>query len=154
MAQQFSHSPILLFPSAFFGLIFIAFGLNALFRPDSALSFLFPPTPPSTLNSSPSGSHHANLTLSDQSLLNNLLLVYGARDIFMGVAIIANVVWGSRKALGGVLVAGSAVAAVDGWACLRQAPGGEWSHWGYAPLLTTTGLLLLGALDGKAGTRG
>jgi len=74
------------------------------------------------------------------------MIVYGARDIFMGLALYAAAYTGNRKTLGWITLAGSAVAFVDGVVCW-QAGKGEWNHWGYAPMLTVVGGLLLGALD-------
>lgn len=75
------------------------------------------------------------------------MIIYGARDVFMGLAVYATVYFGDRKALGWILISGSAVAFVDGAVCLRQIGSGQWNHWGYAPVLTVLGGLLLGILD-------
>jgi hypothetical protein len=56
-------------------------------------------------------------------------------------------VFGHRKSLGWILLAGSAVAFVDSAVCRAQVGKGEWNHWGYAPMLTAIGSVLLGVLD-------
>ncbi|KAI0780221.1 hypothetical protein C8Q74DRAFT_1316557 [Fomes fomentarius] len=67
--------------------------------------------------------------------------------IFMGVAIWAAAVYGNSKVLGWIMVAGSSVAFADGAIVRPSSPGGEWNHWGYAPVLTVVGLVLLGLFD-------
>ncbi|KAL9108110.1 MAG: hypothetical protein Q9227_007085 [Pyrenula ochraceoflavens] len=138
-SSSLSTSPALPLIASLFGTIFLGFGVNAMLRPRSGLSF-FPfsyPLDPT--------SHH---------LIDALMIVYGARDIFMGIAInvaayLARGGEGAGKArtvLGWVLVAGSAVAGVDGAVVKAYAGDGQWNHWGYAPVLTVTGGLLLGVL--------
>ncbi|TDZ28358.1 hypothetical protein CTRI78_v012015 [Colletotrichum trifolii] len=58
------------------------------------------------------------------------MLVYGARDIFMGLALYAATLFGTRRTAGCILVAASACVAVDGYgyAC-KISNGGEWGHW-------------------------
>ena len=129
-----SRSPYLLIAATLFATIFVGFGINGIFRPRSAFEvfeFDFPATP------------------ADQKLVNSLMMLYGVRDLFMGVAIYSAAYFGTRKALGLILVAGSGVAFVDGAVCRAQVGRGEWNHWGYAPALTVVGALLLGGLDGK-----
>lgn len=114
--------------STLFGTIFIAFGINAMPRPESGLSFFefdFP------------------VSATDRNLVEALMVVYGVRDIFMGLAIYATAYLGNRRALGWIVIAGSAVAGVDGWVCKMYAGRGEWNHWGYAPMLMNIGGLLV-----------
>ena len=85
-------------------------------------------------------------SIADKRLVDSLMVVYGARDIFMGAALYAAAWAGNRKTLGLITLAGSAVAFVDGIVCW-QAGQGEWNHWGYAPMLTVVGSLLLGVAD-------
>jgi hypothetical protein len=118
-------SPLYLAAHAFAS-IFIGFGINAILNPANALTF-FEWTPPSSA--------------SDAQLVNSLLAVYGVRDIFMGLAIYASAWWGTKKSLGWTLIAASAVAAADGYVCFGYGKG-EWSHWGYAPVITVVGGLL------------
>ena len=126
-----SRSPILYIASSAFATIFIGFGVNAILRPDNALTFF---------------EWEAPTAASDKILVENLMVVYGVRDIFMGLAMYATAYFGSRNALGWVLIAGSGVAFADGVVCRNQGKG-EWNHWGYAPMLTVVGGLLLGLLD-------
>jgi hypothetical protein len=113
------------------GTIPIAFGINAFVNPWHALSFFELSKP--TINS---------------DVAEALLLVYGARDVFMGLSICATAYYGDRRALGWILIAASAVAVFDGWVTKTYAGQGEWGHWGYAPALTGLGVVFLGAFDG------
>ncbi|KAK0111027.1 hypothetical protein ONS95_001407 [Cadophora gregata] len=149
----------LLLLSQIFATILLSFGLNAIFRPLSGLSFfeLYPSSSPLT----PASTH-------ETTLITALMTVYGIRDVFMAVAIYlaayyadgtggnGNGTGGSsgnvagsgsgnpagRKVLGGLLIAASAVAFVDGAVCRWIVGMGEWGHWGYAPVLGVLGGLI------------
>lgn len=115
-----------------FAAIFIGFGVNAILRPSHALTFFefAPPAQP-----------------ADAKMVDSLMAVYGARDIFMGLAIHASAFCGTKASLGWTLIAASGVAVVDGIVCFTHGQG-QWNHWGYAPIITVVGAVLLGLLDG------
>ena len=115
-----------------FATIFTAFGVNAILRPAHALTFFELPRP-----SSP----------ADARVVDSLMAVYGARDIFMGLAIYSAAFFGTNKSLGLTLIAASGVAVVDGVVCFAHGQG-QWNHWGYAPMITAVGVMLLGLFDG------
>lgn len=115
-----------------FGTIWLGFGVNAMMRPLNAFSVFEFDLPSSA---------------ADQKLVASLMVIYGARDLFMGLATYFTAYFGSQKACGWTLMAGAAVAGVDGLVCLQQIGGGQWNHWGYAPMVFATGALLAGALD-------
>lgn len=121
-------SAILPLIAASLGTICISFGINAILRPEQALSFFEFDYP---------------AIEAEQNLVDNLLTVYGIRDIFMGIAIYATAWCGSRRALGWILLAVGAVAVGDGVVCWRNGHG-EWNHWGYAPLAGVVGALFVG----------
>ncbi|KAJ5104483.1 hypothetical protein NUU61_001830 [Penicillium alfredii] len=123
-------SPLCLAASAV-GTIFVAFGVNAVLRPDNALTF-FEFEPPAAA--------------TDKNMVDSLMAVYGVRDIFMGLAIYAAAFVGTRRSLGWTLLAASAVASADGFVCWTHGQG-EWNHWGYAPMVAVLGGLLLGLSD-------
>lgn len=138
--RPLSHSSSLLLAARVFGTIFVGFGINAIVRPESALA-----------------PFELEVPGAARELVDKLMVIYGVRDIFMGVAMwaaaaaAASVGAGDgggygRKTLGWIVLAGSGVAFVDGAVC-RSGGKGEWNHWGYAPLLTVVGALLLGVLD-------
>ena len=128
---RFSQSPYLLIASSVFGTIWFGFGLNAIIRPQNALTFFEFEVPASA---------------PDRKLVDSLMIVYGARDIFMGLAVYAAAYYGHRRIAGWMLIAGSVVAFGDGAVCWNNGHG-EWNHWGYAPMLTVIGGFLLGILD-------
>ncbi|KKK22289.1 hypothetical protein AOCH_000152 [Aspergillus ochraceoroseus] len=111
-----------------FATTFIGFGINALLRPEHALSFFEWQHP---------------TTLAEKQLVDSLMHVYGVRDIFMGLAIYAAAFFGTRQSLGWTLIAASSVAFADGVICWSWGKG-EWGHWGYAPIITVVGSALLG----------
>lgn len=129
---RLSQSPSLLIAATVFATIFVGFGVNAIIRPENALEFF---------------EFKAPALDSDKKVVDGLMAIYGARDIFMGLAIYTVTYFGDRKSLGWILIAGSAVAFVDGAVCRIQVGKGEWNHWSYAPMLTAVGCVLLGILD-------
>ncbi|KAL0934901.1 uncharacterized protein CTRU02_209492 [Colletotrichum truncatum] len=127
LSHFFGRKSALTILANIFGTIFIVFGVNAILRPQNALSFFqwsYPVDPTS------------------RELLDRVMIIYGARDIFMGIALYSAAIFGSRKALGSILIAASATAGVDGLVC-KMSEGGEWQHWGYASVLTVVGALLM-----------
>jgi Domain of unknown function (DUF4267) len=113
--------------SSVFAVIFVGFGINAILNPVHALTF-FEFKPPASA--------------ADRKMVDSLMVVYGARDIFMGLAIGSAAYFGSRKALGWTVIAASGVAFVDGAVCFSHGIG-HWNHWSYAPALTVVGSLLI-----------
>jgi hypothetical protein len=126
-----SQSSALSIVANVFGTVSIGFGINAILRPVSALSF-FEFQPPASA--------------ADSKLVNSLMVVYGVRDIFWGLVIYIAAYFGNRKTLGWILIAGSGVAFADGAVCYANGKG-EWNHWGYAPMMAAVGGVLLGLLD-------
>lgn len=129
--MSFSQSPGPNILANTFATIFVAFGINAILRPTQALTF-FEFQPPTTA--------------VDKQLVDSLMAVYGVRDIFMGAAIYATGYFGTRQALGWILIAASIVAFADGLVCWTHGQG-AWNHWGYAPMITIVGSVLLGLFD-------
>jgi hypothetical protein len=130
--SSFSQSPSLRVAASVFATIFLGFGINAMLRPRQALEFFEFEVPASA---------------ADKKVVDGLMVIYGARDIFMGLALYSAAYFGNHKSLGWILIAGSAVAFVDGAVCRAQVGKGEWNHWGYAPMLTAIGSLLVGVFD-------
>jgi hypothetical protein len=124
-----STSPYLKIFAGIFATIYVGMGINAMVRPESGLAIWEFPAP-----------------AVDKKLVDNLIIVYGVRDIFMGLAIYIAAFLANRKALGAMLVAASAVAFTDGAVSIAHIGGGQWNHWGYAPVMGLVGILLLGIL--------
>ena len=131
-SRGLSQSPYLLTAARVFATISAGFGFNAILHPQFALTFFAFDYPTSA---------------ADKNVVDGLLVVYGARDIFMGMAMYAAAYMGDRKTLGCLLIFGSAVAFIDGMVCKNFAGAGEWSHWGYAPVFAAVGFMLLGVFD-------
>ncbi|KAK7926777.1 hypothetical protein PG985_003775 [Apiospora marii] len=110
-----------------FAAIFTLFGLRAFLQPTYALEFF---------------ELSAPATAADRRILNTLLHIYGAREIFKGVAIWAAALVGTQKSLAMTLIAAGGVAFVDGVACFSHEQG-HWNHWLYAPVIWSVGVLLL-----------
>lgn len=115
-----------------FGTIWIGFGVNAILRPRNAFATFEFDLPSSA---------------ADQKLVESLMIICGARILFMGLATYFTAWFGTRKACGWTLIAGAGVAGVDGVVSLQQIGGGQWKHWDYAPIIFVVGALLAGVLD-------
>ena len=84
---------------------------------------------------------------SAKTLVNNLVVIYGVRDVYMGIVIYIAAYFGDSKTLGWIVIASSCVAFADGAICWIQQGKGQWNHWGYVLMLIGLGSLLLGAFD-------
>jgi len=131
-STKFSDHSSLSLVASFFATVFIGFGINAILRPANALTFFELKQP--TL-------------AAEKNLVAALMVVYGARDIFMGIAIHSAAYSGSRKSMGWTLLAASAVAFVDGLVCWYYVGAGQWNHWGYAPIIMIVGCISIGLFD-------
>lgn len=126
-----SQSPILRYIATLFGCITFGFGINYIFNPSSAYDiFQFP-----RMSSE-----------ADQDIMNAVMILYGAKDLFMGIAIWASTWSGTRRSAGMVLMAGGAAAGIDGYIVNRMTGGGEWNHWGYGSVMVMLGLAMIGIL--------
>ena len=126
-----SNSPYLRITAKVIATIAMGFGINALLRPDNALTVF---------------EWEAPTSPTAKKLVHNLVFLYGVRDIFMGSAIYITAHFGDRKTLGLTLIAASGVVFADGLICWNQG-GGEWNHWSFVPMMVANGSLLLGVLD-------
>lgn len=137
--------------AAVFGVLPCALGINALLRPRSALQiFQFP------LPASPDA----------HKLVDALLQFYGARNVTIGISTLTAWYFGDRNVLGGIMLSGCVVVAVDGWVTKRLIGRGEWyvtsrmfsfleslltwsrMHWALLPVGLGLGGGLLGWFDG------
>ncbi|KAL9095841.1 MAG: hypothetical protein Q9165_001838 [Trypethelium subeluteriae] len=137
-----STLPYLEHAASFYATIFIGFGITGFVNPPTALSFFKLPYP----QASSTGSAK-NAPSDPKKIADAMLAVYGTRDIFMGAAIYAAALCGTREALGWIVTAGACVAAVDGAICKFMVGKGEMNHWGYAPTMLVLGGVILGAFD-------
>lgn len=76
----------------------------------------------------------------DQKLVDALMIIYGARDIFMGAALSAAAYAGNPRVTGWILILTGAIAGVDGSICPTMEVA--MNHWGYGPVLVGFGGVL------------
>ncbi|KUJ12750.1 uncharacterized protein LY89DRAFT_191880 [Mollisia scopiformis] len=131
---KLSQSPFLSIIATAFGTISLGFGINSILNPMSELSFF---------------ELQGLAATADPILIECLMIAFGAKLIGAALAVFATAFFGSRKALGCVLIAGGGVAGVDGWICKSYMGTGEWNHWGYGSMMVILGTVLMGILDGK-----
>ncbi|KAE8448452.1 hypothetical protein EG329_009517 [Mollisiaceae sp. DMI_Dod_QoI] len=131
---KFSQSTPLLVLATAFGAMSLGFGINSILNPMSELSFF---------------ELQDLAATADPILIEALMVAFGAKLIGAALAVFATAYYGSRKALGWILIAGGGVAGVDGWICLSYVGKGEWNHWGYGGMMVVLGTLLLGVADRK-----
>jgi hypothetical protein len=132
-APKLSQSISLRAIAGAFSALAIGLGVNAILRPRSALedTFKFPaPTAP-----------------SDQKLVDNLMRIYGGRNIAMALASGIATYFGHTKALGWILIGMSVPATVDGFVSRDQIGSGQWSHWYFTAVSLCLGSALLGVFD-------
>ncbi|KAF1917847.1 hypothetical protein BDU57DRAFT_178508 [Ampelomyces quisqualis] len=127
-----SRHPALLYISSFFGAIFLGFGITYMLYPQTGYSLYgFTSAPKST---------------SEWAIMKRIMVLYGAKDVFMAVAIFASTWFGTRKSAGLILMAGGACAGVDGWVVKSEAGTNEWNHWGYGGMMAGVGAVMTGLL--------
>jgi hypothetical protein len=132
MATKLSQSLFLLWIVGGISVFPIVLGINAIARPQTALEILQFPAP---------------IGPADQKLVDNMMRVYGARNISMGLAQGITAYFGHAKAVAWILIANSITAIVDGFVSKDQIGGGEWNHWGFLSVSFGLASLLLGAFD-------
>jgi hypothetical protein len=78
--------------------------------------------------------------------MERIMVLYGAKDVFIAIAIFASTWFGTRKSAGMILIAGGACAGVDGWVVKQEAGTNEWNHWGYGSVMVGLGAVMMGFL--------
>jgi hypothetical protein len=127
-----SQHPAISIIASIFGTVALAFGFNYIFNSREAFisSFDFPyPAAP-----------------AEQKVIDAFCVMFGAKDLLMGISIYATAWFGTRKSLGVVLLATCGCAAIDGYTVNKTVGHGEWNHWGYGSVVGVLGLLSLGLL--------
>ncbi|KAF1966397.1 hypothetical protein BU23DRAFT_560207 [Bimuria novae-zelandiae CBS 107.79] len=122
--------PLLRFLATLFGTIFLGFGFSYTFFPRRAYASIGLPA----LSSS--------TTSLDAEILDAVITLFGAKDVFVGVALLVTTWVANRRVAGVLLVAASACAGVDGWVVQRVAGSGGWNHWGYGVVMGCVGVLM------------
>ncbi|CAO2648365.1 Nn.00g076320.m01.CDS01 [Neocucurbitaria sp. VM-36] len=86
-----SIHPALPYLSSFFGTIFLGFGVTYILYPQTGYSLY-------GFSSSPT-------TPADWAVMERVMILYGAKDLFLGAAILASTWYGTRKSAGLILMA-------------------------------------------------
>lgn len=128
-----SHSPLALNLTAGFGVFQLTLGLTGVFRPQTMLSVW--------------GVETSVTSAKDQTLIEALMQLYGARNIALGIMILAVRNLGDSRTLGACVLADSIVALVDGFAQKKATRGGQWKHWSFLPIGGGLAMALLGYFD-------
>ncbi|KAI8943777.1 hypothetical protein NX059_001752 [Plenodomus lindquistii] len=127
-----SAMPILRYISTLFATIFLGFGTTYISYPRTGYSlFGFSSEPTS----------HA-----DWEVMERVMVLFGAKDLFLGAAIFISTWFGTRRSAGLILVAASACAGVDGYVVGNEAGENHWNHWGYGSVMGIVGLVMAGLL--------
>ncbi|KAH8649872.1 hypothetical protein BX600DRAFT_441970 [Xylariales sp. PMI_506] len=116
-----------------FGAIFTLSGAGAVLAPWPTLAAVFKFTPPTT-------------AAEGERLASSLSRMYGIRDVYAGLLILALSYRGDYELLGWSLMMASVVACVDGYAARVQLGRRDWSHWFVASVLAGLGAALAGYL--------
>ncbi|EMC95908.1 hypothetical protein BAUCODRAFT_148763 [Baudoinia panamericana UAMH 10762] len=83
-----------------------------------------------------------------QKLVDNLMRLFGARDVYLGLTNLIAWQLNDRVMLGYCTLLGTGVVIVDGLVQKWQTGEGEWRHWGFVPVTALLGAGLAGWLDG------
>lgn len=114
------------------GILFIGFGLLDFVNPKLGASFFeidYPILP------------------KQQNAIDALTLVIGARDLFIGAALILALHFGTRQTAAYLFFFASSQAFLDGAICYFKVGKGHLNHWPYAPVVAFIGAILTGSLD-------
>jgi hypothetical protein len=127
-----SRLPLLRYIASFFSAIFLGFGITYMLYPQTGYSLY--------------GFSSAPSTAVEWAMMERIMILYGAKDIFIAVAIFASTWVGTRRSAGMILIAGGACAGVDGWVVKQEAGTNEWNHWGYGGVMVGLGAVMMGLL--------
>ena len=127
-----SRHPILPYISTIFGTICLGFGITYMLYPRTGYSlygFSSEPTNP-----------------IDWAIMERIMILYGAKDVFIAAAIYSATWFGTRRSAGLVMLAAGLCAGVDGYVVKAEAGTNEWNHWGYGSVMGLVGLVMAGLL--------
>lgn len=124
-----STRPILRYFSTLFGVIFLGFGLTYMIYPRTGYSLYGFSTGPTSQ--------------TDWEVMERVMVLFGAKDLFLGAAIVVSTWFGTRTSAGFILMAASACAGVDGYVVGKGAGTNHWNHWGYGSVMGVMGMMML-----------
>ncbi len=108
------------------------FGLNALLRPEAALRSVQFPVPSATADP------------QSRKLVRGLMRIYGIRNVVFTYFLTLTWYRGDVRLLGFGLLGALPLVLTDGLVSREIIGGGEWSHWGFAPVIAGVAAGLLG----------
>lgn len=132
--SRISKSPILKLIAYLFAICSFGYGVNAILNPVFALSFF--------------GFDYPRQFEPNKSAIDALMLIYGIRDIYMGLAMLAAAYYGHSEIMGWLTLATGGIAVSDGAICYYIAGTGQWNHWTLSPVIFIVAAAFLGAFDG------
>jgi hypothetical protein len=127
-----SNHPVIKYVSTLFSVIFLGFGMTYMLYPRTGYSLY-------GFSNTPSTPH-------DWAVTERIMVLYGAKDLFIAAAVFASTWFGTRKSAGMILIAGGACAGVDGWVVKGESGTGEWNHWGYGSAMMGLGAVMMGLM--------
>lgn len=130
---RLSESPRLRLVAYLFAIGSFAYGSIAIFKPSMSLEFF--------------GFQYPAKSDSSRTIIDALMLIYGIRDIYMGVAMLAAAYYKHSKMIGLLTLLNGAIAGIDGVICFNLAGAGHWNHWNLLPLVFGVAACFLGAFD-------
>ncbi|KAH7073782.1 hypothetical protein BKA63DRAFT_514774 [Paraphoma chrysanthemicola] len=127
-----SRHPALPYVATLFGTIFLGFGITYILYPQTGYSLY--------------GFSSAPRSTSEWEIMERVMTLYGAKDIFLAAAIFASTWFGTRKSAGLILIAAGTCGGVDGYVVKQEAGTNEWNHWGYSSVMALVGAVMAGLL--------
>ncbi|KAH9883083.1 hypothetical protein J1614_000453 [Plenodomus biglobosus] len=124
--------PVLRYISTFFATIFLGFGITYMIYPRIGYSFY--------------GFESEPTSQADWEVMERVMVLYGAKDIFLSAAIFTSTWFGTRRSAGLILMAAGACAGVDGYVVGNEAGANHWNHWGYGGVMAVVGTVMVGLL--------
>ncbi|KAF2757500.1 hypothetical protein EJ05DRAFT_476752 [Pseudovirgaria hyperparasitica] len=123
-SSAFSYATI---AASLSGAITVAFGINAILRPESGLQpfeLAYPALP------------------ADRKVVDALMVIYGVRDVLLGAGVWVAAAFANRKTVGWYTLLIGIMAFTDGLVCKYMVGQGEWNHWGYTPMVLGLGIYM------------
>jgi hypothetical protein len=130
--MSISRHPLNRYLATFCSAICFGFGITYMFYPRTGYSLY-------GFSSAPSNA-------SEWARMENLMVLFGAKDMFLATAIFASTWFGTRKSAGIILTAVGGCAGVDGWVVRQEGGTNGWNHWGYGCVTGVLGAVMMGLL--------
>jgi hypothetical protein len=130
--MSISRHPVLFYLSCLCSAICLGFGITYIFYPRTGYSLY-------GFSSAPSSE-------SEWARMERLMVLFGAKDMFLATSILASTWVGTRKSAGIILMAVGGCAGIDGWVVRQEGGTNGWNHWGYGCVMGALGAVTMGLL--------